>query len=797
MLRRRVWWPQIRLRSAFVVSSVGALLLFSLGLWIFSDSYLRLARLAEEQRVMNDILSGGFRLVRYTHDALLHGELRAVRQWRGLHASLRGELARRRALSPYTRQVAAIEVALLDLEKLFDTTLATIEQARASGRPLLKDEVYRVQRSQLSIRIAELQSALDGLESVMHHTFARSLGTSGHGLLLKFLLLFGLVGLFGGALWWLFLVRVLRPLGRLEEGIRRIRDGEADFRPAKGADDEIGAAMNAFNDLLDRHQEAERALSRHRRELETKVKERTEALAKSRMAAISVMEDADALRREAEASNQRLASEIEVRRQTEARLQEAVVAADAANKAKSLFLSNMSHELRTPLNAVLGFSQLMGRDPGLTPSQKENLQIINHSGEHLLNLINDVLDMSKIEAGRMQLAPEPLELHRCLEDVAEMMRVRAEGKDLSFLLEQDAHLPRFVRADPGKLRQVLINLIGNAIKFTDQGGVALRARGRPAGDGLLLHFEVEDSGRGIAAEELEHIFAPFVQVGHRAAGGEGTGLGLSITREYVRLMGGDITVTSTPGKGSCFAFELRAAPADEAEVVVPEQLPRVVGLASGQPRYRVLVVEDDQANRLLLSKLLREVGFEVYEAADGAQAVDCYTAFRPHFIWMDMRMPVMDGYEATRRIKALPGGPQTVVVALTATAFSEERDRLLAAGCAEIVRKPYREQEIFETMQHLLRLEFRYEERARLSPMRTGREERAPLLSDSLRRLPGELRSRLHKCLTDGYVISVDAAMNEVAEYDRDLAQRLDEYTGSFRYTELVELLEEAEEHVR
>ncbi|MET0101815.1 MAG: ATP-binding protein [Sedimenticola sp.] len=467
--------------------------------------------------------------------------------------------------------------------------------------------------------------------------------------------------------------------------------------------------------------------------------------------------------------------------------------AESANRAKSAFLANMSHELRTPLNAILGFGELMSRDSSASQAQRENLAIIEHSGEHLLSLINDVLDMSKIEAGRTQLATEPMDLYRNLLDIVEMMGARCEAKGLSFQLDQDPALPRYVLADPSKLRQVIINLVGNAIKFTDEGGVSLRVRGGSEDKGLVLCFEVEDSGRGIAGEDLERIFEPFVQTGRSGADGEGTGLGLPITREYVELMGGEIRVSSHLGEGSLFAFDLSVEEAREEDVPSTGGMPHVLQLVPGQALRRVLVVDDNDANRLLLRKMLESVGFDVCEAMDGAGAVEQFQARHPDFIWMDMRMPVMDGYEATRRIKALPGGEAVKVVALSASAFSDERGRVMTVGCDDFVRKPFREAEIFEVMKRLLGVEYIYDSVAEAAVPQIAEDERVRQAEEAIARLPDELKARLLRELNLADVAAVDGVLQEVAVHNTALAEVLGEYAAQFRYQEMIELINMAE----
>jgi two-component system sensor histidine kinase/response regulator len=316
----------------------------------------------------------------------------------------------------------------------------------------------------------------------------------------------------------------------------------------------------------------------------------------------------------------------------------------------------MSHELRTPLNAILGFSQLMAHDPGLTTEQQEYLETIGRSGEHLLGLINDVLELSKIDAGGVTLQEESFDLHRLLDGLEEMFRLRAADKRLMLVFDRAPDVPQYVRTDQGKLRQVLMNLLGNAVKFTQEGGITLRVGKGPMGyspraGSVLLHFEVEDTGPGIAPEELDAVFDAFAQTASGQASKEGTGLGLPISLQFVKLMGGDLTVSSDgmPGQGSLFKFDVQIELVDAADVPTSQPARRVIGLepdqraADGGP-YRLLIAEDREASRMLLTKLLEPLGFEVREAVNGQEALEIWEQWEPHLIWMDMRMPVIDGH---------------------------------------------------------------------------------------------------------------------------------------------------------
>lgn len=381
-------------------------------------------------------------------------------------------------------------------------------------------------------------------------------------------------------------------------------------------------------------------------------------------------------------------------------------AAEAANRAKTAFLANMSHELRTPLNAILGFAQLMERDPSLDSDHRRELQTINRSGRHLLTLINDVLEIARIEAGHTTIVSKPFDFIDLIRSVEEMMRLRAETKGLHFQVEPHSDLPYSVIGDGQRLKQVLLNLLGNAIKYTEQGTVTLRVTPNPHND--LIRFEVIDTGAGIAPDDQAHIFQAFYQTEIGLAQGEGAGLGLTLCREFVHMMGGDITVNSQVDQGSEFAFSLPLPATDQVPTTLPQA--RVLGLQPGQPPVRVLIAEDATDSREFLARLLTSVGFEVMAVENGLKAVESFKSWHPHFIWMDIRMPVLNGFAATQHIRALPGGDQVKIVALTASVFQERMSDILQAGCDDILGKPFEEEQLFQIMGEQLHLDYRYAE---------------------------------------------------------------------------------------
>lgn len=416
-----------------------------------------------------------------------------------------------------------------------------------------------------------------------------------------------------------------------------------------------------------------------------------------------------------------IGQDISDRKRKEIALQQAMEAAEAANLAKSMFLANMSHELRTPLNVILGFAQVMGHDPSLTTSQKDDLRTIQRSGDHLLSLINDVLDLSKIEAGHCTLEENAFDLISLLHTLRTMMTERANSKRLQLTFDIAAEVPQFVIADDQKLRQILLNLLSNAIKFTKQGSVTLHVKiadadhrlwenmgglGNPSL--LYLQFDVTDTGVGIVAAELDIIFDAFVQAEAGKQSISGTGLGLTISRKLLELMNGTISVQSVPNVGSTFTVIVPVYPTSSVDTP-PEQYDRtVIGLIPGHNHHRILIVDDQPENRLLMVRLLTRLGLEVQEARDGQEAIRIWQTWHPDLTWMDIRMPGLDGYEATKQIRAMEQEDLSVIIALTAQASHSDRTLALAAGCNDYISKPFREETVFLKMSEYLGLEYLY-----------------------------------------------------------------------------------------
>jgi PAS domain S-box-containing protein len=473
-----------------------------------------------------------------------------------------------------------------------------------------------------------------------------------------------------------------------------------------------------------------------------------------------------------------------VKERTEA-LSAALQQAEAANRAKSAFLSNMSHELRTPLNAVIGFSRLMAKSEALSKPEKINLEIINRSGEHLLMLINDVLELSKIDAGQVGLLEEDCNLPRLLQEVADMLRVRAEQAGLRLTLSRTG-LPGAVRVDTTKLRQILINLLGNAIKFTPQGSVHLGVKAESAEGGKVhIEFDVRDTGIGIAEEDQQRIFAPFVQVVTHATTA-GTGLGLAITRQYLAMLGGELTLKSSPERGSVFRFSLTLSLADKPLIAAGGGDAALDQHEFGRGK-RVLIVEDNDDSRFLLQQLLTPLGFEVAEAVDGLEAVEQSIKMQPDLIIMDWRMPNLDGLQATQRIRDYEKTNPIVsakIILLTANAFEEQKKEALAAGINAFLRKPLLESELFAALEELLEL----------GPMPLDVAAETPACHQidaaELAKLPADLIVALQQAAGEMNPGKIKALLGRVEAIRPDLVADIDYMIDAFHYRELWDLLQ-------
>jgi len=463
--------------------------------------------------------------------------------------------------------------------------------------------------------------------------------------------------------------------------------------------------------------------------------------------------------------------------------------AETANKAKSLFLSNMSHELRTPLNAVLGFSRMLQREPNISSDAKEDLDAIAFSGEHLLNLINDVLDVSKIEAYKIEIDEEEMDLRQTIKDVSHLMRAKCINKNLNFNVDLGDSVPTFICADKIKIRQILINLISNAVKYTERGGVVFQIWDEIDVElGQRLFFEIKDTGVGISEEDQLSIFKPFQQLKNRPSTTEGTGLGLAITSKFVALMGGRISVHSLVKRGSSFRVSLPLELTDGTSLrKSSSNSTRVLGLMPGLTSPKILIAEDQLHNRKLLKKLLSVSGFTVETAADGPQAILMAQSFRPDFIWMDIRMPEVNGIDACREIMANCASKPPIIVALTTSLQDGEHALALEAGCKGVLYKPYREQDIFSTMAEHLGLQYQYDDEDD-GVTTSGKWLEPENITERLLEVEDDMIMAMKAGAEELDIEKTSALIEQLI--DKELADSLNNLVENFEFEALMDLLE-------
>ncbi len=589
------------------------------------------------------------------------------------------------------------------------------------------------------------------------------------------------------AAWLIGSYGIIYPLHRLVVAAQAMGRGDLTVRTGLApAGNEINQLARGFDEMGQELEarEAERRRSNDElrqlnESLDSRVRERTGELEIARRAALSMMQDANQ-------AKTRIEAVLAERQVLEMQTLKAKEAAESANRAKSLFLANMSHEIRTPMNAVLGYCQLLQHQKNLTPQQADWLRTINRSGAHLLELINDVLEMSKIEAGRTTLNPLAFDFHDLLRDLDAMFRVRTDSKHLRFQIVWTEPLPRYFLADQRKIRQVLINLLSNAVKFTEQGEISVRvcAGAAPAAGEVALEVEVEDTGCGIAREEWETVFNHFEQTASGRKKGEGVGLGMTISRSYACLLGGDLTLTSEVGRGSLFRFTFRARLVTEFPAgLAPASRQKVTAIAPapGGEMWNLLVVDDSPTDRDLMNRMLSRVGFTVHEAKDGEEALRDLVVCPPRAILLGLHLPGMDGLEVARRIRGLPGGQALPIILLSTGIVADEC--LRAAAVNLFLQKPFSERDLLDGVHQVAGVSYLYEVDATAAPadLRLG--------PGDFNILSSEMRNSLSQAIECGDVSAVRNLIDTLAKTHSELARGLRGTVERYDYETLLNLL--------
>jgi len=532
------------------------------------------------------------------------------------------------------------------------------------------------------------------------------------------------------------------------------------------------------------HKQAEELLEKYNQRLKEEVAAQTEELQAQSEELMAMNEELQTQSDEIVEKNRFLEQEIDQRKQAELQLQQAKQTADAANQAKSTFLANMSHELRTPLNGILGYTQILHRDHSLTPKQQEGIEIIQRSGEYLLTLINDILDLAKIEANRIELYPSNVYFEEFLFSIVDLFNMRAKQKGIKFYYEKLTALPTGIYADETRLRQVLINLLGNAVKFTENGQVVFRV----GYDKEKIRFQIEDTGAGIAQDEIEHIFQPFQQTGANHYKAEGTGLGLSITQRIVHMMDGDIQVESELGKGSCFWITLNLVAVDIGQKTRICHLPEIVGYQ--ELTKTILIVDDMEENRAVLSDLLAPLGFSIVEATDGQQGLEKASEIQPDIILTDIVMPHLTGLEMVQRLRQQTQFKEIPIIAISASVFEHNQQQSLDAGCNAFIPKPFEADELFSVLKQYLNLTWLYN-KAETENTDSSVDTTMPSLEHT--QLTASQAAILHDLAMQGDIIGVMKYVNELAELDGKLesfAQKIEQLANLFEDEQICELVE-------